>query len=399
MPRVGFDLELCCHRGGKNQMKSGRNNSGIDRRQFLAATGGGLLAAAAPRSSAISAGTEAMGPSFKSQTAERPVGGKSMRKIPIGVFDPVYGKMPFDEMLETVSALGLEAMEIGTGGYPNNLHCPLDELLEDRGKAKAWNKKFEDKGIQVATLSCHGNPVHPDAKHAAKDADTFRKTVRLAQMIDVKVIVTFSGCPGGTPTDAQPNWITYRWPPEYGEMLDWQWKERLIPYWKDAAKFARDHGVHRIALEMHPNFAVYNPRTLMKLREAVGEEIGANNDLSHLFWQGCDPVEVIHFLGKQGAIYHAHMKDTVMFPGNVAKYGVLNFASDLAGLPEASETFRAVGYGHGAALWKSIVQAYMDVGYEGILSIENEDPILAGPVGVERAVYVLKNVRSELLGT
>jgi sugar phosphate isomerase/epimerase len=137
----------------------------------------------------------------------------------------------------------------------------------------------------------------------------------------------------------------------------------------------------------------------MKLREAVGEEIGANNDLSHLFWQGCDPVEVIHFLGKQGAIFHAHMKDTVMFPTNVAKYGVLNFAPDVASLPEASETFRAVGYGHGAALWKSIVQAYMDIGYEGILSIENEDPILAGAVGVERAAWVLKNVRNELLGT
>ena len=348
----------------------------------------------------MAAVAESGGPTSASQTPERPRGTKqSMRKIPIGVFDPVYGKMPLDEMLDTVSALGLEAMEIGTGGYPNNPHCPLDELLEDSGKAKAWKKKFEDKGIQVATLSCHGNPVHPDAKHAAKDADTFRKTVRLAQMIDVKVIVTFSGCPGGTPTDAQPNWITYRWPPEYGQMLDWQWKEKLIPYWKDAAKFARDHAIHRIALEMHPNFAVYNPRTLMKLREAVGEEIGANNDLSHLFWQGCDPVEVIHFLGKQGAIYHAHMKDTVMFPGNVAKYGVLNFASEVEDLPDASETFRAVGYGHGAALWKSIVQAYMDIGYEGILSIENEDPILTGAVGVERAVYVLKNVRSELLGT
>jgi sugar phosphate isomerase/epimerase len=381
-------------------MNSGRKDAGIDRRRFLAATGGSLLAAAVPGSPAIVATADITGASLKFQTAERVRGGgKSMRKIPIGVFDPVYGKMPLDEMLDTVSALGLEAMEIGTGGYPNNLHCPLDELVEDAAKAKAWKKQFEDKGIQVATLSCHGNAVHPDAKHAAKDADTFRKTVRLAQMIDVKVIVTFSGCPGGTPTDAQPNWITYRWPPEYGEMLDWQWKEKLIPYWKDAAKFARDHGVHRIALEMHPNFAVYNPRTLMKLREAAGEEIGANNDLSHLFWQGCDPVEVIHFLGKQGAIFHAHMKDTVMFPGNVAKYGVLNFAPDLAGLPEASETFRAVGYGHGAALWKSIVQAYMDIGYEGILSIENEDPILAGPVGVERAVYVLKNVRNELLGT
>jgi sugar phosphate isomerase/epimerase len=388
-------------------MNSGRKNAGVDRRQFLAATtgsllaatGGTLLAAAVPGSSAMNPSAE-FGGSLKFQTAERPRGAdKSMRKIPIGVFDPVYGKMPLDQMLDTVSALGLEAMEIGTGGYPNNLHCPLDELVEDTAKAKAWKKKFEDKGIQVATLSCHGNPVHPDANHAAKDADTFRKTVRLAQILDIKVIVTFSGCPGGTPTDAQPNWITYRWPPEYGEMLDWQWKEKIIPYWKEAAKFARDHGIHRIALEMHPNFVVYNPRTLMKLREAVGEEIGANNDLSHLFWQGCDPVEVIHFLGKQGAIYHAHMKDTVMFPGNVAKYGVLNFAPDVASLPEASETFRAVGYGHGAALWKSIVQAYMDISYEGILSIENEDPILAGPVGVERAAWVLKNVRNELLGT
>jgi hypothetical protein len=44
------------------------------------------------------------------------------------------------------------------------------------------------------------------------------------------------------------------------------------------------------------------------------------------------------------------------------------------------------------------MQAYMDVGYEGILSIENEDPILPGPVGVERAAYVLKNVRNEILG-
>ena len=389
-------------------MNSGRKSAGVDRRQFLAATtgsllaatGGSLLAATVPGSSATNHGSEFSSGSLKSQTAERPRGAdKSGRKIPIGVFDPVYGKMPLDQMLDTVSALGLEAMEIGTGGYPDNLHCPLDELIEDTAKAKAWKKKFEDKGIQVATLSCHGNPVHPDAQHAAKDADTFRKTVRLAQILDIKVIVTFSGCPGGTPADAQPNWITYRWPPEYGEMLDWQWKEKIIPYWREAAKFARDHGIHRIALEMHPNFVVYNPRTLMKLREAVGEEIGANNDLSHLFWQGCDPVEVIHFLGKQGAIYHAHMKDTVMFPGNVAKYGVLNFAPDVASLPEASETFRAVGYGHGAALWKSIVQAYMDIGYEGILSIENEDPILAGPVGVERAAWVLKNVRNELLGT
>jgi sugar phosphate isomerase/epimerase len=372
-----------------------RKDFTIDRRQFLAASSG-LLTAALPGAARLADVAESASPVTKHPAAKPP---GSMRKIPIGVFDPVYEKLSLDAMLDKVTALGLEVMEIGTGGYPNNHHCPLDDLIADRAKATAWQKKFEDRGIRVATLSCHGNPIHPDAKHAQKDIDTFRKTVLLAEMLDVKVIVGFSGCPGGTPQDTQPNWITYRWPPEYAQMQDWQWKEKIIPYWKDAAKYAREHGVKRLALEMHPNFAVYNPRTLMKLREAVGEEIGANNDLSHLFWQGCDPVEVIHFLGKQGAIFHAHMKDTVFFPENVNKYGVLNFAFSTSELDSASETFRAVGYGHSASLWKSIIQAYMDVGYEGILSIENEDPILAGEVGVERAAYVLKNVRNELLGT
>ena len=382
-------------------MASSKDSGFLGRREFLTRTGSGLIAAAA-----VPAGTAlaAKAPETPSDTAvfppplTRTPSPVAKKKIPIGVFDPVYDKLSLDAMLEKVSGLGFEAMEIGTGGYPNNKHCPLDELIADKSKAKAWAKKFEDKNIRVATLSCHGNPVHPNAEHAAKDIDTFRKTVQLAEMLEVKVIVGFSGCPGGTPQDTQPNWITYRWPPEFNQMLQWQWKEKLVPYWKEAAKFARSHGITRLALEMHPNFAVYNPRTLLKLREAVGEEIGANCDLSHLFWQGCDPVEVIHFLGKQGAIFHAHMKDTVLFPDNLAKYGVLNFAFDKDDLELASDTFRAVGYGHSATLWKSVIQAYMDIDYQGILSIENEDPILPGEVGVERAAYVLKNIRRELIG-
>jgi len=368
---------------------------GLDRRKFLTATGTGLLAAAIPGGSTVG---NATGVPVKEGTLPRQVSTGAKKKIPIGVFDPVYADLPLDAMIDKISALGLEAVEIGTGGYPGSNHCPIDELLADPVKAKAWVKKFEDHGLKVATLSCHGNPVHPDPKHAARDQESFKKTVRLAEMIGVRVIVGFSGCPGGSPTDTQPNWITYRWPEEYDQMLQWQWKEKVVPYWKEAAKFARDHGVHRLAFEMHPNFVVYNPRTLLRLRDAVGEEIGANCDLSHLFWQGCDPVEVIHFLGKQGMIYHAHMKDTVLYPENVAKYGVLNFVFEKQDLPMASDAFRAVGYGHGASTWKSILQAYMDINYDGILSIENEDPILSGEVGVERAAYVLKNVRNEILG-
>lgn len=372
-------------------MRQNESGTGVNRRQFLGATSSALAIAAAAGELPASASARPSN-SAPEQTPHK------RKKIPIGVFDPVYEKLSLDEMLDKVSALGLEAMEIGTGGYPGTNHCPVADLLADPAKAKAWKKKFEDRNIRVATLSCHGNPIHPDAKHAAADAEAFRRTVQLAERLEVQVIVGFAGCPGGSPTDTQPNWITYRWPPEYREMLEWQWKEKVIPYWKEAAKFARQHGIKRLAFEMHPNFVVYNPKTLMQLRDAVGEEIGANCDLSHLFWQGCDPVEVIHLLGKNNMLFHAHMKDTVLYPDNVGRFGVLNFAFSTEELGDASETFRAVGYGHSASLWKAILQAYMDVDYEGVLSIENEDPILSGEVGVERAAYVLKNVRNEILG-
>ncbi|HLK32554.1 MAG TPA: sugar phosphate isomerase/epimerase [Terriglobales bacterium] len=370
-----------------------------NRREFLTATGGlmAALASAEPLSAALISGSES-GPASMAKSGGGQGGAPSpRRKLLIGVFDPVYNHLTLDQMLEKISALGLEAVEIGTGGYPGASHCPVEELLADPAKASAWKKKFQDRNIVVAALSCHGNPVHPDSKIAARDAQIFRNTVLLAERLEVPVIVGFSGCPGGSPADTMPNWATYRWPPEYAQILDWQWKEKVIPYWKEAARFAREHGVHKLAFEMHPGFVVYNPKTLMRLREAVGEEIGANCDLSHLFWQECDPVEVIRFLGKQGAIFHAHMKDTVLFKENIARYGVLNFAFEPKDIPSASAIFRAVGYGHGASLWKDVIRTYMEVGYDGILSIENEDPILPGETGVERAAYVLKNVRAELL--
>src|SRR5690242_6424972 len=211
-------------------MDAGSRKSAVNRRTFLSQTGSSLLAATLPATGSITAASE---PS-RSSAPPASVAAGAKKRIPIGVFDPVYEHLSLDEMLEKVSALGLEAMEIGTGGYPDNKHCALDELIADKNKARAWQKKFDDKGVRVATLSCHGNPVHPNAQHAKKDAETFRKTVLLAEMLDIKVIVGFSGCPGGTPTDTQPNWITYNWPPEYHEMLQWQWKEKVVPYWKEA---------------------------------------------------------------------------------------------------------------------------------------------------------------------
>ena len=102
-------------------------------------------------------------------------------------------------------------------------------------------------------------------------------------------------------------------------------------------------------------------------------------------------------LGEQNAIYHAHRKGTVIFKDTAAKTGILNFSADPAKFAPGSVIFRTVGYGHGAELWRDVAKAYVDIGFQRIMSIENEDPILPGEVGFERAAFVLKNVRGELL--
>ena len=233
----------------------------------------------------------------------------------------------------------------------------------------------------------HGNAVHPDREVARQFHEDFENAVLLAEKLGVDTVVTFSGCPGGSPEDKTPNWVTCPWPDDFTHILNYQWNEVLIPYWKKEVEFVRAHGVKKIAFEMHPGFCVYNPETLMKLRNAVGPEIGANFDPSHLFWQGIDPVAAIRYLGD--AIFYFHAKDTKVDEINTARNGVLDtkpYSDEI----NRSWIFRSVGYGHGAPVWKDMMSALRMVGYDGMISIEHEDSLMSVPEGLGRAIGILK---------
>lgn len=307
----------------------------------------------------------------------------------IGVFTVLFANIPFPEMLQKVKSYGLEAVEIGCGGYPGKAHCDPAELLANPGKLDTWRSQLRDSGLELSALSCHGNPLHPQPEIARRFHEDWRQAVLLAEKLGVKTIVGFSGCPGDSDQARQPNWVTCAWPPDYLQVLEWQWNEKLIPYWQAEAKFAADHGVERIAFEMHPGFCVYNPYTLLKLREAVGPIIGANIDPSHLFWQGVDVVAAIRKLGEAGAIYHFHAKDTYVDPYNTAVDGTLD-ARPYQDIIHRSWTFRTVGYGHGTKVWRDIVSALRTVGYDGVLSIEHEDAMASIEEGFRKAVEVLR---------
>ena len=307
----------------------------------------------------------------------------------LGVFTVLLAAQPLDGALKKLQELGVEMIELGCAGYPGNSHCNPDVLLNDEKALSEFKETVARYGMEISALSCHGNPVHPNKEMAADFDNGIRKAILLAEKLGLHQINTFSGCPGDWDGAKHPNWVTCAWPTDFLEVLDYQWNEILIPYWKELVAFAKAHGVNKIALEPHPGFCVYNVDTLLKLREAVGDEIGANFDPSHLIWQGCDPVAAIRALGP--AIFHFHAKDVKIDPYNNAVNGVLD-TKDYGDVAKRSWVFRTVGYGSDYSLWKAIMSELKTVGYDYAISIEHEDSLMSINEGLTKACGFLHEV-------
>lgn len=304
----------------------------------------------------------------------------------LSVLANLYGAKSLDEALKIISGLGVHTVEIGAGGYPGKDHCDPEVLLNDESKLEEFKATFKKYDVEICALAAHGNPLHPNKEIAESFDRDFKNAVLLAEKLNIDTVITFSGCPGDSDASIYPNWVTCAWPDDYLKILDWQWNEKLIPYWKKTSEFAKAHNVNKIAFEMHPGFCVYNPETLLKLREAVGDVIGANFDPSHLIWQGIDPVAAIRYL--KGAIYHVHAKDTKIDKYNVAVNGVLDtkhYSREL----ERAWVFRTVGYGNDTMYWKDLVSNLRLCGYDGVLSIEHEDSVMSIDEGLKKAVEFL----------
>jgi len=305
----------------------------------------------------------------------------------VGVFTPLLSQFSLDDTLAKLERHGIGTIELGTGNYPGDAHCKVS-MLDNPAALREFKQKIADRGFTISALSCHGNPLHPNADRAKHDQEVSRKTILLAEKLGVPVVVDFSGCPGDSPNAKQPNWVTCPWPPEYLEVLKWQWDDVVAPYWTSHARFAADHGV-KIAIEMHPGFVVYNPETMLKLRSIAGPSIGCNYDPSHMFWQGIDPIAAVRILGD--AIFHVHAKDTQMYAGNLPLSGVLD-TKPYTDERHRAWIFRTCGYGHGEEWWREFVSTLRMFGYDYVLSIEHEDSLLSPEEGLGRAATFLQQI-------
>lgn len=306
----------------------------------------------------------------------------------VGIVANILQDKSLGEALEYFRNMGILTIELGCGGYAGKSHVNPAVLLADQEKMASFKQIIVDSGMTISALSCHGNPIHPDRTIADAHDTDMRVAVRLCKELGLDTITCFSGCPGDCPDSRLPNWVTCSWPEDYLKILEYQWNEILIPYWKKFAAYAKGNGVTKIALELHPGFMVYNSETLKRLRAAVGLEIGVNFDPSHLLWQGMDPATVIREL--KDAIYHVHAKDVRVDPINTAINGVLDtkhYSDEI----NRSWIFRTIGYGNDLAYWKNIFSTLRAIGYDGAVSIEHEDSLVNRFEGLEKAIRVIKD--------
>lgn len=303
-----------------------------------------------------------------------------------GLVTDILGYMPFEEMLDTCVDLGIEALEFGCGNWSPAPHIDLDGMLESIDKRERFQDAINRRGLEVVALNCSGNQLDPTEEGEAHRL-VVEKTFRLAELLGVETIVMMSGCPAGGPDDKIPNWMANPILPPHFETLEWQWNEVAFPYWRKAVKRAKEHGIKKIAIENHGFNLVYNPETLFKLRNEVGDMVGINFDPSHLFWMGGDPIAAARALGS--SIYHIHAKDVRIERGVNDVNGLID-VHPMESFADRSWNYVALGHGHDVNYWKEFFTVVKMTGYEGPIVLEMEDLTMDPLTGVKKSMDVLK---------
>ena len=290
-----------------------------------------------------------------------------------------------DEALDFAVSIGAGAIEIAVGGQSSAPHLRIHELLGNASSLRLFARKLSSRGLTLSALNCSAWPMHPEV--GTEHVELMFDAIRLASELQVDKIVTMSGCPGDTPNGRTINWITLPWPPSACEVRDAQW-EQAFSLWEKIGSFAESRGVARVALELIPLQLVYNVPTLLRLRSHVGPVIGANVDPSHLFWQQMDPAKVVRALGS--AVHHVHLKDVEYHNAELALAGVLD--SRLFSGGASAWSFTTIGRGHGPDFWQDFVTSLRDVGYDDVLSIENEDTQQPASSAVSEAAEFISRI-------
>jgi sugar phosphate isomerase/epimerase len=260
-----------------------------------------------------------------------------------GFFTEILADRPIAEIARFAVAAGFTTLEIDVVGH-----------IGDLSRAPAVVEKVRREGSDVCALTCGATTTLLSADRAAQDLarTRARDAVDAALATGVEVVVTF---PGRDDTLSEDD--NYR---------------ALADCYADLAERAARGNV-KVVLEnwpgTHVNYLATTPAGWQRLFELVpAPHLGLNFDPSHLIWQGIDPEQALRPVADR--VFLTHAKDTEIFAVQLQQVGF--YGRDWW-------TYRLPG--HGRLDWSRWLALLRGAGFDGVVSVEHEDPTWGYPGG------------------
>ena len=307
----------------------------------------------------------------------------------VGLFTDGLAHLGRREALGWCAERGIEDLEMGVGTWSPRPHLDLPRLLAEPAERDRLQGELREHGQRLACVNAAGNPLTPARTGRGEAQAALRGAIELAALLEVDTVVTMSGCPGGRGGSDSTGVFAVSWLCCDDEPLwEWQFREHVAPFWRELSAWAGSAapGV-RICLELHPGLTIFGAESFARLRAEVGPNIGINLDPSHFWWQGVDPLAIVEQHGD--AIGFAHGKDTLLHRDRIRVHGLLDARYPID--PDtASWHFTAVGGGRPLSEWWALLAALRAGGYDGVVSIEHEDPTLTAEASIEASATALR---------
>ncbi|MCX6458730.1 MAG: sugar phosphate isomerase/epimerase [Actinobacteria bacterium] len=269
-----------------------------------------------------------------------------------------------DHIIEWASSAGYQALEVAAwpalGDRPFTATHITAETL-DGAAADEIKERFDTAGLTLSSLAFYDNNLHPDPTERAAINDHVLACIDAAALLGCPTVGTFVG--------RDPS-------KSVSENLA-QAEEVFKPLVDAAGQKGVKLIIENCVMEGwhpdgYPGNLAYSPE-LWEWMFSIG--LYLNYDPSHLVWMGIDPVAALKpYVDK---IPHAQAKDIQLFPELRNRYGWPGKAINRPN-PWDVGWWRYRVPGLGQVNWSALIDALYEGGFDGVLSVEHEDPIWGG---------------------
>jgi sugar phosphate isomerase/epimerase len=275
---------------------------------------------------------------------------------------------PSDDV-ETVarraSNVGFDSLELAAWPVEEQSTEQADTVFDPKKAAsdEAYAESVVDTvgahGLSISALAYYPNNLHPNEAVRAENHDHLKRVIQAASNMDLDLVGTFVGRDPSMPLDDAVDEAKRVWP----ELIE----------------FAESHDVS-VMIENCPmdhygaygTNLFYSPETWETLFTAIDSDyFGLNYDPSHMYWLGMDHIEPLERFSDR--IFHAHAKDTQIHDSRRDEIGIL---ADRSITDDHWWSYRIPGLGE--IDWAEYIRTLYDIGFDGTLAIEHEDPTFEG---------------------